>query len=419
MDEKEFKKALADGLAEAKGQIVTEVAGEVSKTLDERLKSVEAKVEKIEAAPAAKVFGAPAIVGSRKYRGYDIGKQCSRIREMASKNPHLFPVFSNEEKVDEFAKFMLALVKVIKNRDLSAQADLQEIYAKANYAEGSDATGGYLVPQEFQADLIMLARNSTFALQNCTVLPMSTDNLVVPKEASLVSVAWNTEAGQLADSEGTVGQINLVAKRLDGLATVSNELLMDSAIDIAGMLAEQFSYATLLELDNQVLNGTGNPCSGVLSAAAGKSVQMGSGSTTIASVTATYLSNMIAQIEEGYLNGARFVMNKSAKHYIRSLKDTNGQFIFAQPGAGVPGTVWEYPYVDSEKAPSAPSANAAFLAFGNFKQFFIGRRVGAMSIDVDPYGKFDYFQTRFRMVTRWALSIGQANAFCRLLTAAS
>jgi len=418
MDEKEFKKALSEGLNEAKGAIVSEVAGQVSSKLDERLKGVEEKVSKLEAAPAIK-FGAPAIIGSKMYRGYDLSKQCRGIREAAAKNPHQFDTFRDEEKVNDFAKFMIALIKVIKHRDLGAMADLREIYAKANYAEGADATGGYLVPQEFQADLIMLARNSTFAVNNCTVVPMSTDNLVIPKEAGLVSVAWNTEAGQLADSEGTVGQINLVAKRLDGLATVSNELLMDSAVDIAGMLAEQFSYATLLELDNQVLNGTGSPCSGILSAAAGQSVSMASGSTAISNLSAHYLSEMISKIEEGYLGGAKFLMNKAAKHYIRALRDTNGQFIFAQPGAGVPGTVWEYPYIDTEKAPSAPSAATAFLAFANLKQFFIGRRVGVMSIDVDPYGKFDYFQTRFRMVTRWALSIGQSNAFCRLLTAAS
>lgn len=418
MDEKEFKKALSEGLNEAKGAIVSEVTGQVSSKLDERLKGVEEKVSKLEAAPASRAFGAPAIIGSKKYRGYDLEKQCQKIRQMAYKNPQDFPVFSNEEKVNEFAKFMLALIRVIKHRDLAAHADLQEIYAKANYAEGADANGGYLVPQEFQADLIMLARNSTFALNNCSIVPMSTDNLIIPKEASLVSVAWNTEANDIADSEGTVGQINLTAKRLDGLATVSNELLMDSAVDIAGMLSEQFSYATLLELDNQVLNGTGSPCSGILSAAAGKSVQMATGSTTIASVTATYLSEMISKIEEGYLGGAKFLMNKTAKHYIRSLKDTNGQFIFAQPGQGVPGTVWEYPYIDTEKAPSAPSTATAFLAFANLKQFFIGRRVGVMSIDVDPYGKFSTYQTRFRMATRWAMSIGQSNAFCRLLTAA-
>lgn len=117
-------------------------------------------------------------------------------------------------------------------------------------------------------------------MQKCTVLNMSSKQLVLPAESSIVTTSWTDEAGTISASNPTFGQVTLTAKKLAGLTEgVSNELLMDSAIDIVGMLTEQFMYAIGQELDNQVLNGTGNPCSGVLTAASGFSVVMGAGST--------------------------------------------------------------------------------------------------------------------------------------------
>jgi len=313
----------------------------------------------------------------------------------------------------------VGFVKFKKNQDLSALADIQAVQAKAQMQEGTDSEGGYLVPDEYAWEIAKLARAKSFALNQCTVLNMGTDTLKLPAEASLVSVAWTAEEGGITESEPTFGQVQLTAKRLDGYAKVTNELLQDSNIDIVGLLTEQFAYAVGLELDNQVLNGTGDPVSGVLTAKAGYSVVMGSGETNFSSISADDLSNMIAQIDEGYDDNLLFIFNKLIMHYIRTLKDDNNNYIYAKPGNGVPGTVWEIPYFQSAKAPKTTGANTAFVVLGNFKYFYIGRRVGSMSLDIDPYGLFTTYATRFRIVTRWGLAVAMAKAFCRLLTAAS
>jgi len=396
---------------------VTESLKPLKEEIDGKLKVIEERVSKIESLPINRLsFNVNTT--SEKYKGYKLNEQMRNIRNRACKEPERFPVFSNPEKANEYAKFMIDVIKALRG-DFEAKANLKEFYQKAAMQEGTASEGGYLVPDEYQMDLIQLARDRSFALNECTIVNMSRDTIKLPKEASLVSVAWTSEEGGITESEPTMGEVQLSAKRLDGYAKVSNELLQDSAIDIVGMLTEQFAYAIGLELDNQVLNGTGSPVSGVLTAAAGYSVVMSSGKTNFSSINADNLSEMISKMDEGYQANARYIFNKLIMHYIRILKDSNNAYIYAKPGNGTPGTIWEFPYFQSAKAPSTSGANTAFVSFGNFKYFYIGRRLGAMALDIDPYGLFTTYQTRFRMVTRWGLAIAMAKAFVRLLTAAS
>lgn len=415
-----FKTAMAADKAAKE----TEIKG-----LKDQLAEVVAKLAKIEAMPAGK--GAPGkihVFGSEKFLGRDMKHQLVDIRNKAAEKPKNFPVFADDEKAEGFAKFMIAVNNAgARNPSNEAKQYIEKItendfVAKAAMAEGTTTTGGFLVPTEYQWDVIMLSRDKTWALQECAVVQMGTNDLRLPTETALATVNWNTEANAATESEPTVGQVQLTAKKLDAFAKVSNELLMDSYVDVAGMLANQFSYGVSLELDNQVLNGDGTKLgSGVLTAAAGFSVVFanGLGSTNFSAISGDNLSLAAESPDEMYIPGGKFVFNKLIMHYIRTLKDSQNRYIYAQPGNGVPGTIWEYPYIMSSKGPKVTAVSTAYVAFGNWKYYYIGRRVGAMMIEVDPYGFFTSSQTQYRMVTRWGGKIAQANAFCRILTAAS
>lgn len=417
MEEKDIqviKGAVSESLAPV-AKDVKEITAKVA-VIEKDSSDLKVRLEKIERTPSV---AASFNIGksTEKFLGYKVSKQLARVRDIAAKEPNTFEVLGNEEKANEFAKFLIAVIRSAKNSDAEAKAFLNDFYQKANLAEAS--TGAYLVPDQYLWEMCMLARNATFALRECTVLPMSTDQMYVPAELTLASVAWTTpETGQISAGEPTFTQVSLAAKRLDGLATITNELLNDSAVDISSILSEQFGYAVAYELDNQVLSGTGSPVSGLTTAACGHSVVFATGSSNFSAVTADNFSDAIYSLESGDTINARFIINRIGLNYVRKLKDSYGQYIFANPGAGVPGTIWEYPYFMSEKVTNTTAASTALAVFGNFKKFYIGRRVGVGSIDVDPYGKFDYYQTRFRIISRWALATGRASAFCRIVTAA-
>lgn len=420
---------ISKGIEDLKKSMDSEKAAKEQeiKALKDQLSLVNEKLAKLEALPVGK--GAPGHVhnyGSQKFLGRDLKHQLVGIRDKAAENPKRFPMFANDEKAEGFAKFMLAVIDAgARNpsneaKEYIAKVLENDLVAKTAMNEATTTQGGFLVPTEYQWDLIMLSRDKTWALQECSVVQMGTNDLRLPTETALATVAWNTEGNAAGESEPTVGQVQLTAKKLDAYAIVSNELLQDSYVDVSGMLSNQFSYGISLELDNQVLNGDGTKLgSGVLTAAAGFSVIMtGSGSGSFSSISADNLSLAAESVDEMYAPNGRFVYNKLIQHYIRTLKDSQGRYVYANPGNGVPGTIWEYPRIVSSKGPKTTAVSTAFVGFGDFKYYYIGRRVGAMMLEVDPYGLFTAGQTRYRVITRWAGKIAQANAFCRVLTGA-
>jgi HK97 family phage major capsid protein len=206
-----IKSAIGEGVKPLNDTVIALKA--VADGLDVKFKGIEERISKIEALPA---ISAPAFNRiSTKYRGYDIEEQGEVLRKSMKQNRYL----NTEERINDYSKFMIAMIKAIKG-DQSARADYLEMFKKTAMIEGTDGYGGYLVPTEYQWDMIKLSRAKSFGLQNCMVLDMSSDTLMLPKEASLVAVNWSGEVA-MTESEPTLDQVELDAKDLDGYAIVS------------------------------------------------------------------------------------------------------------------------------------------------------------------------------------------------------
>ena len=411
MDPVEMKKQLDEGFAGVKTLVETQV-GEMKS----EVKTLSERIEKIEKSP---IITAPNLnfKFEKMHKGYNLEQMGGDLEDIAfkSKNPKRFKTFGNAEKMYNFKKWMIDVFKAMRG-DMKTAMEL-----KAAMNDTTDSQGGYFVPDEYQWDIVELARDVAFLLQEATVFTMGTDTLKMPTEASLVTMAWIAEAGAITASDATVGQVSLVAKKLAGLTTaMSNELLSDSALDIVSMLTKQFGYATGLELDNQALNGTGAPLSGVLTAAAGYSVVLGTGSTSFSAISFTGVRSLVRKLAKADSDAAKFVYGKDVQFYLEDLKDTTGRSLYREPSADRPAALYGRPIIESGKAPAESDSGASKspIVLGNWKYFYVGRRRGEMTIDVDPFSSFANDGTRFRMVTRWALAIARSSAFARLVTAA-
>lgn len=414
--QKSVEEAPADKSIEAIKAAVRETVQSEIKPLKDSVDAIDKRVAAIEKMPSNRHTKVTPVT-SEVYRGYKLFDQGERIREKFMTNPHRFRVLSDETKFAELQRFMID-VKFAMRGDYKAQQKLQDAAQKASDMgeDVSDALGGYAVPVEYEPDLLKLAVDQSFALQQCSILSMSVKQQKYPTELTRMGVTWEDEGGSIDAQNPTLGQVTLTAKKLAGLtSSISSELLADASFDIVGWLTEQFMYAIGLELDNQVLNGTGSPVSGVLTAAAGYSViQTGA---NFSSISADDLSLMISKLAEEDASQAMFIYNRLIQHYIRTKKDTYGQYIWQRPSEGRPGTIWEIPYFQSSKATATTGASTAFVALGNWKRFYIGRRAG-MSFAADPYTAFATDEIRFRAITRWGLSIARSTAFVRLITGA-
>lgn len=418
LDLAKVKEAVSEAIGEKTQEIESKIVAGVDSKIAEKIGPIEARLEGLEKLPATHKPSPIVASMSRIYKGYNLSDQGrdTGLRSKVKGDPSRFRVLSNDEHFEKYAEFMLDVKDALRG-DLEAVRKLREAQQKSSALTTQTANlGGYAVPEDFQADLIEMAKDKSFALQECSVFTMSALKMPFPSEASRVISYWVAENTANSNTTNpTFGEVELEAKKLFGLTDyVSQELLSDSAIDIVGMLTDQFAYGQALELDNQFLNGTGDPCSGVLTAAAGYSVVMTL--TDFSSISASDLSLMISKLSDSDEDNAKFVFNKLILHYLRQLKDDNNHPIYQKPSEKTPGTIYEIPYIRSAKAPSTTGTSTAFAVLGDLKKFYIGRRKGDMTIDIDPYTGFNAAKIRYRMITRWGLGIARSSAFVRLVT---
>jgi len=293
--------------------------------------------------------------------------------------------------------------------------------------EGTDSAGGYLVPEEFRAEVLRIAKDVGYAMRLATQIPMKTDTMNIPSLASSVSVGWVTEGNAASESTPTFGQVQLSAKKMMALTVISNELLEDAGVDVVNLLTTLFGEAIAEEIDKQVFTGSGSPFTGILNNSNVNITTMGSGDTTYDKVDFDDLINVVASVDANAKKGAAWFMHPTVVAVIRKLKDSNGQYLWAPPVGGQPATILGYPVyeiIDMPATSDSSQANKAFIAFGNLKYVYLGIK-GDMSVDVlkeatigsTNLGETD--QRALRIKQRIGFAIALPDAFGVLKTAAS
>lgn len=337
----------------------------------------------------------------------DIAAELVSLREFGKVD--VGPGFQDAETAKSFIDFVAA----IYNRDATILKDM---------TEGTDSEGGHLVPAEFRPVLIRLIESFGLARQYATVLPMTRMELGIPRLASGVTVYWIGEAGPITTSQPVFGLLNLVAKKMAALVPVTGELLEDSSIAIANLLATLFAEAIAKEEDRVSFVGStvaGDPFNGILNDSDVISVAMGAGKTSFADVTADDIASLVIAPVAAAAEGARILVHRTVFNVLRTLKSTTGNHIYASPGGNQPATLWSYPYnlTDVMPAITDSAVDTPFIGFGNLRHLYIGDRK-KMGIALSQHVGFANDLTYIRVIQREAIAIGLGAAFSALKTAA-
>jgi len=323
------------------------------------------------------------------YKGYDLRTQGVELG------------IKDNNKKEAIAKFFIDFLEKFRTNGM----------AKAAMNETTAAQGGNLVFPEYVNELLGFARLQSVALQEARVIDVSTDSIHIPTEDASVSVTWKSEATALAASDPTVSELNLTPKKLGAYSTASNELLEDAAFDVVSWLTGLYAQSIAQEIDSQVFNGT--EFTALFGASSINEVQ--TLTNTIAGMDWKLLSNCISQLSTNKLPNAKFYFNRQLFHYVRTMVDGAGNAIWSPASGGDPAKIWEYPYGLVEDMPSDSTAGAYIGVFGDLKNYIIARRKGGITLEVDQFGKFLEYQTRFRVVTRWHGAPWNGAAFCQMV----
>ena len=225
-------------------------------------------------------------------------------------------------------------------------------------SEGVQADGGYLVPEEFERQIVTGLDEANVVRSLAKVITTSAERKI-PVAATHSAAQWTAENGAYTESDPTFDQKTIDAFKLTDLVKVSIELLQDSAFDLEGYIAGEFARAFGIAEEEAfcVGNGTNQP-TGIFTANGG---QLGVTAANQTSITADELISLVYALKSPYRRNAKFLMNDATIAAIRKLKDGNGVYLY---------DLYTSPYV-----PQA-AADAYTVAFGDFKNYWIADRSG-------------------------------------------
>lgn len=240
-------------------------------------------------------------------------------------------------------------------------------------SEGTDANGGYLVPEEFERQIVAGLDEANVVRSLAKVITTSAERKI-PVAASHSEAQWTPENGAYTESAPSFDQKTIDAFKLTDLVKVSIELLQDSMFDLESYIAAEFARAFAIAEEEAfcVGDGTDRP-SGIFTEKGG---QIGVKAANAVSVTADELISLVYALKSPYRRNAKFLMNDSTIAAIRKLKDGNGVYLW-QPSlqAGEPDKLLGYELYTSPYVPKMASGAYA-AAFGDFKNYWIADRAG-------------------------------------------
>jgi len=240
-------------------------------------------------------------------------------------------------------------------------------------SEGVQADGGYLVPEEFERQIVMGLDEANVVRSLAKVITTGAERKI-PVAATHSTAAWTAENGAYTPSQPSFDQKTIDAYKLTDLVTVSIELLQDSMFDLESYIAAEFARAFGIAEEEAFCVGTGSgQPTGIFTTNGGECKITAAANNA---VTADELFSLVYALKSPYRRNAKWLMNDSTIAAIRKLKDGNGVYLW-QPSlqAGEPDKLLGYELHTSPYAP-AMASDALAIAFGDFKNYWIADRSG-------------------------------------------
>ena len=122
---------------------------------------------------------------------------------------------------------------------------------------GVDQNGGYTVPDEFERQLIQALEENNVFRKLAKTIRTNSGTRTIPIAMDNGSASWIEEGAAIQESDMSFTQETLSAYKLGCMVKVTNELLHDSAFDIASYIAQRFGVRFGNAEEDAFINGTG------------------------------------------------------------------------------------------------------------------------------------------------------------------
>jgi len=301
-------------------------------------------------------------------------------------SPEAVKEMSKEKRFAEFAK------SLVQNDFATTKA----------LAEGTDSLGGYLVPEDFRAELIEhLGREMSFRSM-ATVIPMDTNLLKDPTLESDVSVSWGSENTSISTTSADFGEFQLTPYRLNAIIYTSRELFDDSAISIMQTLQRRFRIKVGQEENKVFIAGSGSGQPTGLTQKTLRSVSAGG------DITPDHITKAYYKLPEEYRQVATWIVNSRTMEKLENSKDSNGAYLYPSLQGEVK-TLKGRPVFVNDQCPSST------VFFGDVSWYYIGdRQQVTMEATTEAGTTWEKHQVGLKMIERVDGDLALTTAFVKI-----
>ena len=238
---------------------------------------------------------------------------------------------------------------------------------------GEDTEGGYTVPDEFERKLIQALEENNIFRQLATVIRTNSGTRKIPIANDTMEAQWIDEGEEIPETNTKFGQTTLSAYKLGTMIKISNELLHDSAFDLASYIAARFGVCMGNAEERAFFTGDGDKKPlGILADVGGAELGVTAEAENL--VTFDEIFDLYYSLKSPYRRSAQFVCNETLLLQLMKLKDKNDNYIW-KPSLDVakPDTILGRPIRTSSFMPGIAKGEKVLL-FGDLKNYWVADR---------------------------------------------
>lgn len=244
---------------------------------------------------------------------------------------------------------------------------MQTGYVSNALKEGSDGSGGYLVPDEFDERIIKALEEENILRKLGNVIKTE-QNLSYPRLINTVASDWCDESGFCRVGDCEFDELIFDAHKLGVLTKLTNELIEDSPYDVECLVRDLFVIKMKRKQEEAFFKGNGkHKPLGIIHQA-----QVGVTTENVGTITFDDVIDLYYSLKIPYRENAVWLMSEEACSELKKFKTHSGFYLWDK-STGKPDLFLGKPVYTTTQLGVVESGSKPIL-FGDFSYFWIAER---------------------------------------------
>lgn len=282
-----------------------------------------------------------------------------------------------------------------------------------------NSAGGVFVPVEFLPDVIWLTEGYGLARKLARREPMARDTKEVPRKTSIPTFVASAQNAAMTASDMGTDMVKLVAQKFYAYSLVSNELLNDSAVNIADEYGRSYAEGCMVIEDKCYFLGDGTSTyagiNGLSTALPSAAYFDTTGSTWAATTEADIRDGILGQLEN--VQGGNIAIVCSRQYFVQVFQrlssaaggrleaEFNTNKVFGEAFGGADAVYKGIPVYFSQVMPTVTATTGRMMYAGAFNTASIFADRQELRIASSDQVGFASDQMAFRATTRFDVNI--------------